>query len=620
MHSLNSFFLSSLLLLPIAHAAQAGNESSPPTNHPAGLEIKAYAIEGNTVLPPAEFSVLTNYTGTNVAFPRLREGLIKMQVRYHDLGYQTISVTLPPQKPTNGLVRVKVIEGRLDHVRISGNRYFSEANIRRALPGLDTNVLLNTRWFQPELDAANQNRDRQIYPTISPGADPGTTTLDLKVKDRLPLHGRIEVNDKSSPGTPLLRLDTAVQYGNLWQQEHQIGVDYNFSPQAFKPDGSVHGFYDLPLITSYSAFYRLPLGGVEDLREHMEQLPATFGVDEVSHKFNLPPPLGRPDLTVYASRSVSATPVRFGPLSIVATNTLADISSQFGQQSFTLNNNLGGKLNVPVREFWGIHSTLSFGADFKTYEAPTFSTNLTYFDLYALDTSGNRVLETNQVLYLPANSRTELDYIPLSWGWSALRPDNYGSFGFNYSQSLFLAPLASARTNFQVAAEAPGAGGNYTTVNAGLTREQKLVGEWSALLNVRGQWASAPLINNEQFALGGTGGVRGYQEGEIYGDTGWRSMLDIRAPTIVAGYFPTEEGTLPAELRVSWFMDYGQTALIDRPTTTDLTYTEWGTGLGFLLTIGEHLDARLTLAWALIDTPTTKAGSAQAYFSVGVQF
>jgi hemolysin activation/secretion protein len=67
-------------------------------------------------------------------------------------------------------------------------------------------------------------------------------------------------------------------------------------------------------------------------------------------------------------------------------------------------------------------------------------------------------------------------------------------------------------------------------------------------------------------------------------------------------------------------MDYGQTALIDRPTTTDLTYTEWGTGLGFLLTIGEHLDARLTLAWALIDTPTTKAGSAQAYFSVGVQF
>jgi hypothetical protein len=33
------------------------------------------------------------------------------------------------------------------------------------------------------------------------------------------------------------------------------------------------------------------------------------------------------------------------------------------------------------------------------------------------------------------------------------------------------------------------------------------------VLNLNGQWASEPLINNEQFGLGGTSGVRGYQEG-----------------------------------------------------------------------------------------------------------
>ena len=50
---------------------------------------------------------------------------------------------------------------------------------------LDTNILLNTEWFQPELDLANANPDRQIYPVISPGLDPGTSDLTLKVKDRL---------------------------------------------------------------------------------------------------------------------------------------------------------------------------------------------------------------------------------------------------------------------------------------------------------------------------------------------------------------------------------------------------------------------------------------------------
>jgi hemolysin activation/secretion protein len=596
--------------------------NAPPKGPP--LEVRAYRVEGNTVLPPDNLGLLTNYTGTNIDFDRLRAGLVRLQMRYRDLGYSTISVTLPQQKLTNGVVRVKVVEGRLTKIIIAGNRYYSDANIRRALPSLTTNVLINTKWFQPELDEANANRDRQIYPVIGPGPDPGTTELTLNVKDRLPLHGRVEVNDKSQPGTPLLRLDTAVQYDNLWQYEHQIGFDYNFSPQQYKPAGSVHEFYDLPQITSYSAFYRLPLDFGSGEREELEQHPPTFGYDETTHQFNLPPPSGHPDLTLYASRSVSATPVRYGPLAVIFTNVLLGIRSQSSEESFTYNNNLGGRFTLPLPEFVGVRSAFSFGADFKTYQAPTFSTNLTFVSLYALDTFGNPVLTTNQTIRLASNQSVDLDYIPLSFGWSGSRPDKWGSFAVSYSQSIFLESLASGRTNFEVAAGAPGAGGNYTTINAGLAREQKLFAGWSALANVAGQWSSAPLINNEQFALGGTGGVRGYQQGEIYGDDGWRAMFDLRAPPVDIGNFPTQSGYVPAQLRCSWFMDYGQAVLIDRPITahilSDFTYTQWGTGLGFLLTIGEHFDARLTLAWALLNTPTTGAGSAQAYFSVGAQF
>ena len=594
--------------------------SAPKTE----LNVQGYQVNGNTVLTPDNLGMLTNYTGTNVSFARLREGLVQLQARYRDLGYSTISVALPPQKLTNGVVQVKVVEGRISRINITGNRYFSDNNIRRALPSLTTNVLLNSKWFQPELDQANANRDRQIYPVVSPGPDPGTTDLNLEVKDQLPLHGYVEVNDKSQPGTPLLRVDTALQYDNLWQYDNQIGFDYNFSPQEYKPPGSGSGFYDLPLITSYSAYYRLPLDFETGRRETLEQQPPTFGYDEITHQFNLPPPSGHPDLTFYASRSASATPVRYGPLAVIFTNSLAGIRSQSSEQTFTYNNNAGAKLTYPLPVFARVHSAFSLGMDFKNYDAPSFSTNLTYFSLYAQDALGNRVLVTNQTITLPANSREQLSYLPLSWGWSASRPDPWGSFAFSYSQSVFLEALASARTNFQVVAGAPAAGGNYTTVNAGLARDQKLLAGFSALVNVSGQWASAPLINNEQFALGGTGGVRGYQQGEIYGDDGWRAMFDLRAPPIGVGNFPLRSRDVPAELRCSWFMDYGNAILIDRPVkaggTTDISYLQWGTGLGFLLNLGADFDARLTLAWALLDTPATRAGEAQAYFSIGAQF
>ena len=181
-----------------------------------------------------------------------------------------------------------------------------------------------------------------------------------------------------------------------------------------------------------------------------------------------------------------------------------------------------------------------------------------------------------------------------------MRPDKWGAFSFSCSQNVFLSSLASARRDFQSVAGSRSAGGNYTTINAGLVRQQYLPGDWSAVLNANGQWASEPLISNEQLALGGTSGVRGYQEGENYGDTGWRALFDLRAPPINVGYFPTQSGEVPADLRCSGFMDYGQTflTLIVR-RWRDLSTTQWGTGVGFFLTAGSHLSARLALAWAL---------------------
>jgi len=598
------------------------NAPSSATNTPAPkFDVRGYLVEGNTILPPDKFGLLSNYCG-RVEFARVREGLGKLQLLYREFGFATVSVMLPQQKLTNGIVRVKIVEGNLARIKVEGNRHFSTNNIRRALPSLNTNILLNTKWFQPELDLANANADRQIYPVISPGLEPGTSDLTLKVKDQLPLHGRIEVNDKSSPDTPLLRLDTALQYNNLWQLNHQVGFDYNFSPQNMKNDDYMPRFYNQPMVASYSGFYRLPLGFNDGLRETYESKPVDFGYDEITHTFRQAPATGNPELIFYASSSVSDTPVRYGPLSVIFTNTLAKINSQSTERSLTYNDNYGTKLTVPVPDFLGIHSSLLFGLDYKSYDAPSFGTNLTYFSLYALDQFGNPVLVTNQTIRLPSNSRTSLQYLPLSWGWSAFRPDKQGVTSFSLNQNIYLADLASAQTNFQVVAASPDAGGNYTTLNAGLTRRQNLPDDWSLLLRANGQWASEALINNEQFALGGTSGVRGYEEGEVYGDDGWRVMFDVNAPPINVGYFPNSNGGdgTPAYLRCSCFMDYGETYLINHPTSLNLAYQEWGTGLGFYLTAGEHFDARLTLAWALHDTPATYVGEARAYFSLGFQF
>ncbi len=600
----------------VALAAAVTNLFKVPEQKPT-FEVRGYRVEGNTALPQEKFAVLSNYTG-QVGFARVREGLGSVQLLYRDHGFVTASVTLPQQKLTNGIVRVKVLEGRLARIKVEGNRWFSTENVRRALPSLDTNVLLNTKWIQPELDRANQNQDRQIYPVIGPGLEPGTSDLTLQVKDRLPLHGHLEVNDKSTPGTPLLRLDTAVQYDNLWQRDHQLGFDYNFSPQEMKPGGAPQ-FYDQPMVASYSGYYRLPLGLDNGLREKYQNQSVDFGYNEVTHQFNLPPLTGRPELIAYASRSTSDTGTTFGPANTITNTATLKVFKQDAQRNPSITGNVGARFSIPLPQFGGVQSSFAAGFDVKTYQSETFYTNLTTVQIYDnSDTNSPPVLKYSDTVPLPQNEMNSVTYVPLALGWSGSRPDAQGSFSLNYNQNLFFAPFASDRKEFEQIAGSTRAGGNYTTINAGLIRQQNLPGNWSAVLNANGQWASEPLISNEQFGLGGTSGVRGYQDGANYGDTGWRTLFDLRAPAVTVGTFPSSHGDVPAHLRPSVFMDYGQVYDMRTPAPC---IRQWGTGTGFYLTAGENFEARLILAWALETVSQgTTAGSARAYFTVGLQF
>ncbi len=609
-------FLSIVLLLAIALGALAEGTT---TNAPAAsFAVHGYVVEGNTALPqPMIDGILTNYTGQTITLPKLREGLGKLQLLYRNLGFATISVTLPQQKLTNGLVRVKVVEGKLGNVTVTGNHFFTSNNVLRALPGVKTNILLNTRWFQPELDAANANRDRQIYPVVSPGADTGLTSLDLRVKDRLPLHGHIEVNDKSTPGTPLLRVDTAMQYNNLWQHDHQVGIEYNFSPQNFKSGDYMPKFFDQPAVASYSGFYRLPLGSSPDLATTYNQMPVDFGYDQVTHQFHLPPPSGMPELIFFAARDASEIPTRYGPLNVITNTPLLDISQQSAERDLTFNGNVGANLAMPLREFFGIHSSLNFGVQFKSYQSRSFDTNLTYASIFGTNQFGTRQLVSSQTIPLAANSGNGIQYVPLSLGWSGSKTDPYGSTSFNVNQNIFLQGLSSGRDKLEAAAGAGGAGGNYTTITAGLNRDQPLPKNWSVSLRADGQWANESLLNTEEFALGGTSGVRGYREGEAYGDTGWRSLFDLHAPAIQTGALPTGQTSIPVNLRPSLFMDFGEAWRL-QPGTKGVQ--QWGTGADLLVTASDHFAARLTVGWALLGTALTHAGNINAYFSMGFQF
>jgi hemolysin activation/secretion protein len=81
---------------------------------------------------------------------------------------------------------------------------------------------------------------------MAAGKELGTVDVELKAEDKLPFHGSLEVNNRSTHDTSPLRVNGSAHYDNLWGLEHSLSGQYQFSPQNFNEVEVVSASYTLP--------------------------------------------------------------------------------------------------------------------------------------------------------------------------------------------------------------------------------------------------------------------------------------------------------------------------------------------------------------------------------------
>lgn len=139
----------------------------------------------------------------------------ELEKAYREAGYPTVLVTIPEQTIEGGTVRLLVVEGRIGSISVTGNEYFRKYQILEKLPSLKHGTVLYEPTFMKELNLLNVHPDRKVVPVLKPGEAQGLISLELKVKDRLPVHGKIEGDNRGAISTPQNRLVAEVQHTNL---------------------------------------------------------------------------------------------------------------------------------------------------------------------------------------------------------------------------------------------------------------------------------------------------------------------------------------------------------------------------------------------------------------------
>jgi hemolysin activation/secretion protein len=232
---------------PSKGSAQAAASPTPSTGSGQDqrqIYIQEYRVEGAHKLTPLEVEeAVYPYLGPGRTTEDVEHARAALEKAYQDKGYQTVAVQIPPQQVRNGVVILQVIEGKVGRLRIRGSRYFSLSQIRKQAPSLAEGTVPNFNDVTRDIVALNQLPDRRITPTLRAGVEPGTVDIDLNVKDTLPLHGSLELNNRNSPDTTSLRLNASISYNNLWQLGHSAGFSFQIAPENLSDAEVFSGYY-----------------------------------------------------------------------------------------------------------------------------------------------------------------------------------------------------------------------------------------------------------------------------------------------------------------------------------------------------------------------------------------
>ncbi|HTU53257.1 MAG TPA: ShlB/FhaC/HecB family hemolysin secretion/activation protein [Acetobacteraceae bacterium] len=220
--------LKGLVFLPAESALRPAG-LAPGSAGPSGIAAPGLAL----LAKPGFSRTLVPFIGRPLTFADLQAITRLTGDWYRKHGRPFVSVTVPPQNVSSGIVQVVVTEYRVGTVTVSGNRWFSSALLRNE-SGLAPGQTLTLPGVQSDLDWLNANPFRSVNAMFEPGAAPGTTNVVLATKDRLPVHLYAAYDNAGVPSLGLGEWSIGGTWGNV------AGLDQLLSYQFTR---SISGAY-----------------------------------------------------------------------------------------------------------------------------------------------------------------------------------------------------------------------------------------------------------------------------------------------------------------------------------------------------------------------------------------
>src|SRR4051794_15053470 len=220
--------------LPLVSAGDAA--ASATADAGARFPLRRVVIDPSKVLPASALSAITaRYEGHDASFTELSRMIGEINQLYVSKGYVTARALLPTQTIEHGVVRVMLVESRLDEVTITGRVRTRESFLRNLVP-FRSGEIIRLQPLQQSLIQLNTNSEIKVRAELQPGSTFGTTKIALRVQEPEPLRSTVFTDNIGRDGVGRYRVGVTQTYNGLLGLADPVNVSFYWAGDTV--DGS----------------------------------------------------------------------------------------------------------------------------------------------------------------------------------------------------------------------------------------------------------------------------------------------------------------------------------------------------------------------------------------------
>jgi hemolysin activation/secretion protein/CHAT domain-containing protein len=204
-------------------------KEAPPiqTQNSTGIQVVDIRVTGSTIFDETEFNpIIQPLEGKTATIAELRNVAGSISQLYLDQGFITSKAVIVEESLSTEIVEIRVIEGRLEEIKVEGTRRLDESYVRSRVQ-LGAGTPLNTGALEDQLRLLRVNPlFDNVEARLRAGTSLGESILVVRVTEANPFGRSFFVDNYSPPPVGSEALGVSFNYGNLTGMGDVIAGSY----------------------------------------------------------------------------------------------------------------------------------------------------------------------------------------------------------------------------------------------------------------------------------------------------------------------------------------------------------------------------------------------------------